>query len=132
MLQGSMTETDKYNINSTETYELLQMMRIPQQKQEHPEYWIEKSISKLLEEDLDHPNTGQYIMDNKTIIHRTSKPDIPQYPSQISTNIRPKGINQVFRKWEEMTEPSLSGRHIGHYKAILDEPDIMAFNCKML
>ena len=38
----------------------------------------------------------------------------------------------MFSKWKEKTTTSPSGRHLGHYKAILQEPDLIQHNCIMV
>ena len=37
----------------------------------------------------------------------------------------------MFSKWKEKTTTSPSGRHLGHYKAILQEPDLIQYHCIM-
>ena len=75
-----MTKKDKENIKSQETYELLQMMRIPPQKEEHLDFWIKESITQLLEEELDHPTTSKHFQDTIQNTQRTSKPELKKYP----------------------------------------------------
>ena len=77
-----MTEKDKENINSQETYKLLQMIRIPTQKEEHPDFWIKESITQLLEEELDHPTTSKYFHDITQNTQRTSKPEQKNTPGK--------------------------------------------------
>ena len=37
----------------------------------------------------------------------------------------------MFSKWKEKTTTSPSWRHLGHYKSILQEPDLMQYHCIM-
>ena len=41
-------------------------------------------------------------------------------------------FRRLFTKWKESTSSSPSGRHIGHYKAILGNDDLVDFHCGML
>ena len=58
------------------------MMRIHRQQKEYPEFWIGESITQLIEEDLDHPTTSQYFMDQTLINQRTSKHKNKKFPAK--------------------------------------------------
>jgi hypothetical protein len=47
-----------------ETKELLQAMKIPHQKPEHPDHWITEAIDLLLEQDRDQSITEKYFDNN--------------------------------------------------------------------
>lgn len=54
------------------------------------------------------------------------------HPSHPSTLIyRKKTTKKIFKHWKESTTMSPSGRHLGHYKAILKCPDLITFHCIM-
>ena len=74
------------------------------------------------------------------LLHSTVKPQIQSHTQQSSTGNTPPEINitldqedyiQMFSKWKEKTTTSPSGRHLGHYKAILKEKDIIQYHCIM-
>ena len=121
------------NIKLPETIELLQSMRIPHQKPEHPDHWITEAIDLLLEPDRDQPKIGRYLENNKTkTITRSTKPKIQTCAEKISTYISPQDFIKGFKYWKETKASSPSGRHIGHYKALSEDTNIIAFFCKML
>ena len=130
VLQGAITPQDEKQIALKETTEMLKKMQIPPQQKEHPDYWIKETIDYLLEPDLDHPNTRKYFVPEGKKQTRTNRPPINYHPSQISTNIDPIDFINCFKKWKETTASSPSGRHIGHYKALTSEPNIIAFFVK--
>ena len=49
----------------------------------------------------------------------------------INTDITKKDFHQMFSKWKESTTTSPSGRHLGHYKAILETLELIEFHCIM-
>merc|ERR1712177_78867 len=81
-------------------------------------------------EDIPMPETVE-------LLHSTVKPQIQSHIRQSSTGNTPPEINitldqedyiQMFSKWKEKTTTSPSGRHLGHYKAILKEKDIIQYH----
>ena len=81
---------------------------------------------------MDHPVTSKYFKRPPETIKRTTKPPTKFSNSQISTNILPEDFIKCYKHWKETTASSPSGRHIGHYKALINKPDIVAYFCKML
>ena len=59
-----------------------------------------------------------------------SNPSHPQ-SNQISIKIDHTNFVQIFSKWKESTTTSPSGRHLGHYKAILESPELIEYHCIM-
>ena len=57
----------------------------------------------------------------------------PTHPKEhlINIDITKKDFHQMFCKWKESTTTSPSGRHLGHYKAILETPELIEFHCIM-
>ena len=108
------------------------MMKIQDQEQDHPDQWVYEAINYILEPDMDHPVTSKYFKRPPETIKRTTKPPTKFSNSQISTNILPEDFIKCYKHWKETTASSPSGRHIGHYKALINEPDIVAYFCKML
>jgi hypothetical protein len=43
---------------------------------------------------------------------------------QIETEISEADFISGFKDWKESTSTSPSGRHLGHYKAIVNDPDL--------
>ena len=60
-------------------------------------------------------------------------PPTPTHPKEslINIDITKKDFHQIFSKWKESTTTSPSGRHLGHYKAILETPELIEFHCIM-
>ena len=54
-----------------------------------------------------------------------------EHDRDISLKIYPADFRRLFKKWRESTTSSPSGRHIGHYKAILGDDDLVEFFCAM-
>ena len=52
-------------------------------------------------------------------------------PSEINITLDSEDYIKMFSKWKEKTTTSPSGRHLGHYKAILQEPDLIQYHCIM-
>ena len=67
-----------------------------------PNTWVKESIERILDPFQNIP---------------TTKPPSTQ---EISLEITHQDFRKAFRKWKERTSSSPSGRHLGHYKAILD------------
>ena len=62
----------------------------------------------------------------------------PRHLSPSSPNNTPLSIDltvedyiQIFSKWAEKNTTSPSGRHLGHYKAILQTPELITYHCIM-
>jgi hypothetical protein len=43
---------------------------------------------------------------------------------KIDSNISDDDLIDGFKKWKESTSTSPSGQHLGHYKAIVTDPDL--------
>jgi hypothetical protein len=54
-----------------------------------------------------------------------SIPDNVKGKKPISTEITAKDVEKGFRTWKETTSTSPSGRHLGHYKAIIQEKSLL-------
>lgn len=50
----------------------------------------------------------------------------------IGTNISEEDVTTGFRRWRETTTTSPSGRHLGHYKALIQDPECLACLTKFL
>ena len=49
----------------------------------------------------------------------------------ISIDLNHDDYTKIFSKWAEKTTTSPSGRHLGHYKAILQSPELIQYHCIM-
>ena len=132
VLQGKLHKKYLSNIKLQETRELLQRMKVPDQEQAHPDQWVSEAIDYLLEPDMDHPKTRKYFKPPSHPIKRLTKPPTKFPTTHISTNIQPEDYIKFFKHWKETTVSSPSGQHIGYYKALFGEPDIIAYFCKIL
>jgi hypothetical protein len=65
------------------------------------------------------------------ILHTLSTP-IPQVQATATTTITEEEFTSTFRLVHEATSSSPSGRHIGHYKAILKNPGLETFHSIMM
>ena len=52
-------------------------------------------------------------------------PDSVKSTSPISTDVSEEDVKFGFKKWKETTSTSPSGRHLGHYKAIIQDPGLL-------
>jgi hypothetical protein len=59
-------------------------------------------------------------------------PDRVKAEPPISTNITTDNVSRGFRKWRETTATSPSGRHLGHYKAVISDPSLLSCLTKFL
>ena len=50
---------------------------------------------------------------------------------KINIHLDPSDYIKIFSKWNEKTSTSPSGRHLGHYKAILQQPTLIDYHCIM-
>lgn len=50
----------------------------------------------------------------------------------IPTSVSEDDITKGFKSWKESTTTSPSGRHLGHYKAIIQDPILLSCLCKFL
>ena len=126
-----ITPHNTRQIKLPETTEVPHMMKNPDQPKEHPDYWIKEAIDQLLEPEMDHLITSKYFR-KETHTNRTTKPPLEEKPAQISITITPQNFIKCFQKWKDFTASSPSGRHIGHYKILTSESDIVAYFYKIL
>ena len=56
----------------------------------------------------------------------------PCHTTSISTHISTDDVQKGFGKWKESTSTSPSGRHLGHYKAIIQHPILLECLTKFL
>ncbi len=52
-------------------------------------------------------------------------PDSVKHSARISTDIAAQDVSTRFKKWKETTSTSPSGRHLGHYKALVQDPTLL-------
>ncbi|KAI2505799.1 hypothetical protein MHU86_8661 [Fragilaria crotonensis] len=52
-------------------------------------------------------------------------PDVVKENKAISININEDDVSYGFKKWKETTSTSPSGRHLGHYKALIRDPILL-------
>ena len=118
VLRGTMADDDRAGFTLKEAEELFLATTRPDPKLP-PEKWstaaldrIKRKVSKTKEETRDEGETTQTGDDR-----------------DISLRISPKDFIQLFRRWQESTSLSYSGRHIEHYRAILGDEDLVQFFC---
>ena len=76
------------------------------------------------------------LQETKELLLQTISPfntpnDTHPHNNKISIDIDQDDFLQIFSKWKESTTTSPSGRHLGHYKAILGSPDLIEYHCIM-
>lgn len=59
-------------------------------------------------------------------------PDSIKHLPDISTELTPQDVHRGFTKWKERTSTSLSGRHLGHYKALIQNDMLLSTLTKFL
>lgn len=59
-------------------------------------------------------------------------PDQVKSAPLIQTHITEDDFIYGFKGWKEKTSTSSSGRHLGHYKAIIGDPALLSFHVKLL
>ena len=68
----------------------------------------------------------------KPQIHSTNQQTLPHNtPAEINISLDNEDYTKMFKKWKEKTTTSPSGRHLGHYKSILQEPELIKYHCIM-
>ena len=113
VLKAQLTEKDKENIDFVEAFELLQMTARP---------GLLKQTNKA----------ADWITDNIThIMERTNKSKTDLELEEIDTVITPDQFISAIKIWKEQTSTSPSGRHLGHYKTIIKDRDIVQYYCTM-
>ena len=71
------------------------------------------------------------------LLHSIIKPGLDKAqnhittPPEIDISLEPKDFSSIFSTWKETTTISPSGRHLGHYKSILNCPELVSFHCIM-
>ena len=125
VLKAKLTEADKENIDFIEAYELLQMTARPalrKRREEDPALWLKTNIKTILntQEDNENPQTTK-----QTQPHTTSPLSCPSLTrTEISTELTVQQFISGIKIWKETTSTSPSGRHLGHYKAIIRDADL--------
>jgi hypothetical protein len=59
-------------------------------------------------------------------------PDRVKYCAPIPSSITPDDVAYGFSKWKESTSTSPSGRHLGHYKAIIQDATLLSCLTKFM
>ena len=113
---------DKENIDFVEAYELLQIMARPNLKKmrdEDPEKWLNNNITNILDTS-DTSEKGDICKEQKTQENTSDTQPCPSLTKQeISTILTVQQFISGIKIWKETTSTSPSGRHLGHYKAII-------------
>jgi hypothetical protein len=65
------------------------------------------------------------------LLKSTMSPFAQLNQEQIKIDMEPDDYTAIFSKWNEKTSTSPSGRHLGHYKAILQQPELIQYHCIM-
>ena len=65
------------------------------------------------------------------LLQATISPFAQLNKEQIKIDMDEEDYIQMFSKWNEKTTTSPSGRHLGHYKDILQQPDLIKYHCIM-
>ena len=114
VLEGTMTEEDKPGFSMIEAKELF-MVITRQDPQLPQEKWTSETLERLKEKL------------NKTPTQQRDDGETEQTGNDrdISLRIMPWNFHRIFSKWKESTTSSPSGRHIGHYRAILGNKDLL-------
>ena len=113
VLKGEMTEEEKASFDMAEAAELFEATSKP----EHdlaPEEWALHTLERLKRK-----VTGASDNASNSIEGTRGK------EKEISLKITPQDFIHIFSKWKEKTSSSPSGRHIGHYRAILTDPELV-------
>lgn len=125
VLKAKLTEADKENIDFIEAYELLQMTARPalrKRREEDPALWLKNNIETILntQEENENPQTTK-----QTQPHTTSPLSCPSLTrTEISTELTVQQFISGIKIWKETTSTSPSGRHLGHYKAIIRDAEL--------
>ena len=109
-----MTEEDKSGFNLIEAKELCMATSRPD-PQLPPEKWTSETLERLKEKINKNPK--QNLDDSET--HQTGN------DQDISLRIKPWNFHRLFSKWKESTTSSPSSWHIGHYRVILGNKDLV-------
>ena len=120
VLEGNMTEEDKAAFDLVEAKELFQATSRPDPELA-PEKWTTETIERIKRKltpksDRKDAQEGAEQKDQKEINLRITRAD----------------FRGLFKKWKESKSSTPSDRHIGHYKAILGNDDLVDFQCGML
>jgi hypothetical protein len=68
---------------------------------------------------------GNILPETEQVIRELSMPEeIKVLGKKIDTEISEEDFISGFKGWKESTSTSPSGRHLGHYKAIVNDPDL--------
>ena len=127
VLKAKLTDKDKENIDFIEAYELLQMTARPNLKKmrdEEPEKWLKNNMTNI----LDTSNTSEQednCQDQKKQEPNSEPRSCPSLTNhEISTIITVQQFISGIKIWKETTSTSPSGRHLGHYKAIIRDENL--------
>ncbi len=88
------------------------------------------SVSNLLAGTLP-PNLSLPLLETQNILENLSYPLTPS-PQSISSVITPEQFITMYKATKENTSSSLSGRHVDHYKAVVDDDTLTALHSSMM
>jgi len=77
------------------------------------------------------PNLPLPLQETQDILNHLSSP-LSLSPQSISSEITPEQFITTYKATKERTSSSLIGRHVGHYKAVLDDPSLTAQHAAMM
>ena len=131
VLDGGLGKADKEDINSVEAYKLLQhMQRKKQIRRRFPVEWIKDTSHDLLTSTTTPENIDSESESDEE--PEASDPEAPwqEHPYQqpeIGLNITREELRKGFKLWTKPTAISPSGRHLGHYKVLVQDDGMEDF-----
>ena len=87
---------------------------------------LSKSASQLLKGHVPHSWHGDDLLLKDFLASYAIPPTIKD-SDQINTSISEEDVKKGFKNWNEQTTTSPSGRHLGHYKAIIQDHKLLRY-----